>query len=580
MSNANDPSPPQTKRQEAAAKRLPRHIQLRGGIYYYRRNVPADVVPIAKTRVWKESLKTSELRKAEIEARRLGHEHDELIREYRQQPEIDRRLREHRQASQRNLEALARWRKEGAGQSSASRIASAAATRAEEAVSAAIGKHVPLEKIDKVTELLDAQEDDRARLAALKGDPCPQDFERVYNRTKAAVATLSTADLAEKVEDLTADIAKREIDIKRAQKALEPLELSTRVGAFDDIVATDKSNPRVKAILPIWFDKKKQGKSATKRHNVSIKRWIALHGNTPIKDITRQHVLAYVDCIAKLSDHRKLPAHKRGSLETHADLPKVTAKTVDRHLTSIKALLSFGVTQGWITHNVANGVSPPKDDRPKSSKRLPFTAEQRSLILARAIEDEGPDSEMAWLIRLGAYTGARIEELLQLRPKHVTMHEGCTAIEITDYDGGSLKSEPSLRHIPLHPAIAKKFVAWAHKPYRDRVFMSFRRGADGRYGNAASGAFGRLLDRAGLNDKRLVFHSFRHALKRAMTDARLDPDARRVILGHAGDSVHDKYAGGSFKFLAEEVARLPVMFEGDTTLPSASIEPHDSVEPS
>ncbi|MEQ1516981.1 MAG: DUF6538 domain-containing protein [Usitatibacteraceae bacterium] len=513
-----------------------RYLQLRGRTYHYRRNVPADVVGAAGAKVWKTSLKTGDLRKAEAVARKIGAEHDALIQAHRERPALEKALIQHHDAKRRNTEAFVNYARGRAPQANYD-ATHAAVSAAEAELLKLVGTITPVEKVKEAESLQREQDVDAVRLAAYRGDPCPaQERKALYETMRQIAIEQRPEERKKQCEDLSDAIQIRAIRLSRLQQFLEPLETT----ALHSSLRSDPKNPRVKAILPIWFAKKKQGASATKRHNVSIKRWVALHGNTPIKDITRQHVLEYVERIADLSDHRKLPAHKRGSLETHPDLPKVTAKTVDRHLTSIKALLSFGVAQGWVAHSVANGVSAPKDDRPKSSKRLPLTSEQRSTVLAQAIDDQGENSDLAWLIRLGAYTGARIEELLQLRPKHVGLHEGHAAIEITDFDGGTIKNEPSLRHIPLHPAISATFMAWAHQPYRDRVFMSFRRGADGRYGNDASGAFGRLLGRVGLNDKRLVFHSFRHALKRSMTDARLDPDARRVILGHAGDAAHDK----------------------------------------
>ena len=78
--------------------------------------------------------------------------------------------------------------------------------------------------------------------------------------------------------------------------------------------------------------------------------------------------------------------------------------------------------------------------------------------------------------------------------------------------------------------------------------------------NTLSGDFARLMDRAGLTDPRLVFHSLRHTLKREMSNARIDPDVRRIILGHAPKDAHDGYDGHSLEAVAEEFARLPALF--------------------
>jgi integrase len=148
----------------------------------------------------------------------------------------------------------------------------------------------------------------------------------------------------------------------------------------------------------------------------------------------------------------------------------------------------------------------------------------------------------------------------QLARTNVRQLDGLWVVDIDDLDGRNVKTAGSVKQLPLHPAIRDDFVKWVRSGTSKRVFPSFVADAEGRYANGISNNFGRLMDRAGLSDPRLVFHSLRHTLKREMSNARIDPDVRRAILGHAPKDAHDAYAGHSLEAIADEFARLPALF--------------------
>lgn len=290
-----------------------------------------------------------------------------------------------------------------------------------------------------------------------------------------------------------------------------------------------------------------------------MRRFAELFHNPVVSEVTREMVVTFVSTISDLSDHRKLPSSMRGSLCKMEGLPKVSAKTVERHLVTIKALLTFCVSEGWISNNVANGIPLPKDNRPKASKRRSFTKSELEQLLARTHEEYGEGGDMTWLVKLAAYTGCRLEELAQLATSNVREVEGVWVIDINDLDGRHVKTQSSVRMVPLHPDIREDFVKWVQSNPGKRVFESFTL-KSGRYSTQLSGDFARLMDRAGLDDPRLVFHSLRHTLKRAMSNARVDIEARKAILGHAPTDAHGGYEGHSLAALSEELARVPAMY--------------------
>jgi len=82
------------------------------------------------------------------------------------------------------------------------------------------------------------------------------------------------------------------------------------------------------------------------------------------------------------------------------------------------------------------------------------------MILAAALLEK--DSVRRWVPWLGAYSGARVSELCQLRAGDVVELEGIWCMKF-DPEAGPLKNSSSERTIPLHPALIDvgflKFVA-------------------------------------------------------------------------------------------------------------------------
>ena len=518
--------------QTGTAPMANRYLVLRQATYHYRRRIPREIQPYVHGRQWwKVSLKTGHPRLAELKARELATRHDQLIARVRDTPNREKLMA----LEQIDDDYFASDEGPFARFSDAHMRVSHAAlnlsnTVLDEMVAGAAAK-LPL--------LTPAERDAVSAAGGIEG------FFHVASLERSKLSSAS-------------DEIEKEV---RTKHLLLKLGVLAKLGFQQPLLLLpdDPNNPRMSRAQEAWFAKRKQGETAINRHRVAIRRFTELHGDLPVREISRPMVRAYLDRIENLADHRKVPASLRGSLlDPGADVPRVSAPTVERHLASLKAFLQFCWEQDWVTGNMAAGLRSPKDTRPKAGRRRSFSREERLQLLARAVAEYGENGDMPWLIRLGTYTGGRLEELAQLARSNVRSVDGTWIIDIDDLDGRHVKSRASVKQIPLHPAIREDFVAWVGAGRGDRVFASFR--ADrGRYSGTLSGQFARLMDRAGLSDPRLTFHSLRHTLKREMSNARIDPDVRRLILGHAPKDAHDGYEGHSLQAIAEELARLPAL---------------------
>jgi integrase len=491
--------------------------------WLYRRRIPADVQSLLGKSWWKISLGTGLDREVEMRARALAVEHDHFITESRRASASDNLVR-----LQTNVEA-----------------ARASRTKKDTTVfRRKIESMIALEAQVR-RELHERAE---RRVASLP------ERDRQVVETIGSVAALDDASLDLSWRGLDeANLIERQLNGERAKRYDDVLG---KLG----VLASDQ--PTISTGIEVWFRKRKQGNSAVGRHRVALRRFTEIHGDIHVTDITRAMIKSYLEAIENLADHRKIPTHLRGGMaDPGSEVPRVSAPTVDRHLTSMKAFLSFCIEEGWVTLNVATGLKGPRDHRPKGSKRRSFSFEERCQLLVQAIEEFGFDGDMCWLIRLAAYSGARLDELAQLGRENIKQIDGVWVVEIDDLGGRHVKSQSSVRQIPIHQDIREHFVAWVDASKSRQVFAALTLG--NRASLKLSGAFSRLMDRAGLVDPRLVFHSLRHTLKREMSNARIDQDVRRVILGHAGRTAHDNYDGHSLSALSCELDRLPMLFRAD-----------------
>jgi integrase len=146
-----------------------------------------------------------------------------------------------------------------------------------------------------------------------------------------------------------------------------------------------------------------------------------------------------------------------------------------------------------------------------------------------------------WLPLLGRATGARLEELCQLRVDDFIEHQGIQCIRIDDSRGDQkLKNSSSRRLLPLHPALIDlgllqhvKAVATAGA---ERLFPELE-AVRGKLGHAPSKWFGRYKTKQGVTDPRKTFHSFRHTLIDDLRDAEVQDSLIKRIAGHEDSAI-------------------------------------------
>lgn len=296
-------------------------------------------------------------------------------------------------------------------------------------------------------------------------------------------------------------------------------------------------------IVDLWAAERKVVKKGEDTHR-AVARWFYERvGRKAVDRITRKDVLTFK---AKLIEEGQSPAN------------------VKMKLSRLRTLLQWAADNDYMKENVAAGVTV-KDTQAAKNKRAEFDLASLNLIFGTDIYTDGQRpprgrGEAAyWLPLLGLFTGARLEELGQLRPADVR------EIAYPDADGTErrswfiriaedkdddlkLKNAASERDVPVHPELERlgflKFAKAAAKAKQARLFPRLTPNIYGRLTAKWGEWFGPHLRSIGVTDRRMVFHSFRHTFKQYARHAGIIEGVQRQIMGHSPGDVADEYGSG------------------------------------
>jgi len=238
--------------------------------------------------------------------------------------------------------------------------------------------------------------------------------------------------------------------------------------------------------------------------------------------------------------------------------------TIIKRLNLIKTVLSYAEAELIIGSNPASKITVAKT---KTIVRQPFSLGDLDLLFSPDTLPAQPTRR--WLMLLGLYSGARLNELCQLQCPDLRCEDGIWYLSIDDLvddeDGEqSIKNEGSRRNVPLHPAIIESgFLAFVGRR-QGRVFADLEFDEMQGYGKAASKALNKHIRRL-IPDRRKVFHSFRHTFKSLARNAGMPEDVHDFLTGHAGGHVGRDYGHGhGLKLALAEISKI----EGRWCLPA------------
>jgi integrase len=199
----------------------------------------------------------------------------------------------------------------------------------------------------------------------------------------------------------------------------------------------------------------------------------------------------------------------------------VSLSTMKKKITALRGLLGVAGAPKYLLDGVISESKIPKSQRKTKliDKRKHFEDAELRKILA-AVDEK--DYMLTDLIKLGMYTGCRIEELCSLRLEKVTD----TVLQIRD-----AKTDSGDRDVPIHQELRQLVSRLVDDSADGYLLSGLTFNKYGGRSNAIGKRFGRLKTKLGF-DGRLVFHSLRKSFITKLERAGVAPASIARVVGH------------------------------------------------
>ena len=277
----------------------------------------------------------------------------------------------------------------------------------------------------------------------------------------------------------------------------------------------------------------------------------------------RPHVRHFVEYLGHDDATKVTPANVDGWVRALIAKPLAVKTVQDSYLPAVKIILADAATRGLIPSNPAVGIKV-RGPKPTQTRGKGLTDAEAETIL-RAASGPQPASltkytalARRWVPWVCAYTGARVNEITQLRAMDIRQEEGVWIIHITP-EAGSVKTRKA-RKVPMHSHLIEQgFHKLGKAGDSTPLFYdpSLSRGGSQTATQAAKmgerlAQWVRSLGITGVQPN----HGWRHRFKTVARSVRMDPEARDAIQGHAPKTEGEAYGEWPLDALHEEVEKV------------------------
>ncbi|AJQ45908.1 MULTISPECIES: site-specific integrase [Pseudomonas] len=315
--------------------------------------------------------------------------------------------------------------------------------------------------------------------------------------------------------------------------------------------AKSKSDgPTLAALSKLYIEEGKRGGTWRQTSTEDIERALAelfeLMGDMPAVDFDAQQARLLKERLSRCPQYFGLRPEFKGKtlkevVESGSTYKTITAVTVNNRLRKLTAFLNWCKVNRYVTENPLAGMKVMTGSAKEA--RLSFDRHDLVTLLDHeALRKEARKHQWRfWIPLLGRYTGARLEELCQLRTDDFIEHQGIQCFRIDDSsEGQNLKNTGSRRVLPIHPTLIElgllQHVESLKATGADRLFPDLE-AVRGKLGHAPSKWFGRYKTKLGITDTRKTFHSFRHTFIDDLREAAVQDSLIKRMVGHEDSSV-------------------------------------------
>ena len=321
--------------------------------------------------------------------------------------------------------------------------------------------------------------------------------------------------------------------------------------------------PTVSAFLRDTYAAERRLREDAHRHVAGyVGLFARVTGDKPLADYTRADVIRWVRVLEQL--RTSYGKRKGDDLKPIAQLIKESREertlnrtTIEKHTTHLKAFFLSGNRHfRWCSREEVEDLFreiPLSDHVPDARPRKSWTVAQLTDLLASPIwsgtrsrseditrrHEPGPQIHRDaywWLPVAALWTGARLEELAQLHHDDLGRdRDGIAYLRIRADEGRKLKTEHSIRNVPVHPFLEEiGFLDLFKSKTKGRIFPDLKlHGRPPSWGALYSSHFNDYRRAAGLYEPLRDFHSFRRTfISMLRTRGKVDALTVAAIVGH------------------------------------------------
>lgn len=323
--------------------------------------------------------------------------------------------------------------------------------------------------------------------------------------------------------------------------SIEPSSITPSAGPTEPSVAAKAPVP-LRALFKSYGKEAQLSPATIKRWSPVVERLIGHLGHDDAAAITRADIVAWKDALLE------------------SGMKNITIRDV--YLAATKALLQFAGDQGLLAENPAKEVKVRVKKKVKEREKG-FDGDEAAKILTATLRPFSHliSAEMKaarrWLPWIGAYTGARINELTPLTAAEFVKRDGIWMIRIR---GANAKTR-TYREVPLHGHLIEQgLLDYAKSRGKRPLFYDPARSRGAKDSNPHHQKVGeriaewvRSLGIEGVAPN----HGWRHRFSSVARFVGMPQDVRNIIQGHAGAQVADDY-GETWPLVAlREIEKLP-----------------------
>ncbi|WP_187306585.1 site-specific integrase [Roseibium aggregatum] len=350
--------------------------------------------------------------------------------------------------------------------------------------------------------------------------------------------------------------------------------------------------PKLSNTLEDWIEEKSKEdwtEATAKEHRVWTEQFMLLCGDRPINEYGKDDARRFKQVLLRLpSNWKKKSALKEMSIERAAetavllDMPSMSTTSVNKILRFVGSFWRWAQSHyDDIPGNLFDGLSLSTRRSQAKEERHPFTLAELSSLFTSTIytgcksarEWKTPGDVIPildakyWVPVISLFTGARLNEILQLYVADVVEKHGVTCMSINDDgDDKKLKTKSSKRDIPVHTELEAlgflKFVQKRKDEGSKRLFPDTQIGPNGSYSGPFSKHFKRFMLEAGVERKGVSFHSFRHNFEDFCRAAGMNMDFADFLQGHMQVGMRSRYGYGEVFYRELNKALQSLSFDG------------------